>query len=136
MYYNIFRCLLILSTLFGSTTHNLPTTTTITFLEIWMMFAILLTFSEVILHTIVGNMREKEKNNPKKMKKVSPTALSFAGSKMAQENNMHARSRFANEKFGKVLFPLILIVFTLIYAGFAMHFYFEEKGIPGDEKCE
>ena len=100
------------------------------------MFAILLTFSEVILHTIVGNMREKEKNIPKKMKKVSPTALSFAGSKMAQEN-VHAISRFANEKFGKVLFPLIFIVFTLIYSGFAMHFYFEERGIiPGDEKCE
>ena len=134
----LFSCLLILSTLFGSTTHDLPTTTTITFLEIWMMFAILLTFSEVILHTIVGHMREKEKNNPKKIKKVSPTTLSLAtGSKMPQENNLHAASRFANEKFGKVFFPLVLIVFTLIYSSFAMYFYFEERDtIPGDEKCE
>ena len=127
---------MILSTLFGSTTHDLPTTTTITFLEIWMMFAILLTFSEVILHTIVGHMRENEKKNPKEIKKVSPATLRIAGSKMAPQENRHARSRFANEKFGKVLFPLILIVFTLIYSGFAICFYFEERGIPKDEKCD
>ena len=127
---------MILSTLFGSTTHDLPTTTTITFLEIWMMFAILLTFSEVILHTIVGHMREKEKKNPKEIKKVSPATLRIAGSKMAPQENVHARSRFANEKFGKVLFPLILIVFTLIYSGFAIYFYFEERGIPKNEKCD
>ena len=127
---------MILSTLFGSTTHDLPTTTTITFLEIWMMFAILLTFSEVILHTIVGHMREKEKKNPKEIKKVSPATLRIAGSKMALQENVHARSRFANEKFGKVLFPLILIVFTLIYSGFAIYFYFEERGIPKNEKCD
>ena len=102
------------------------------------MFAILLTFSEVMLHTIVGHMREKEKNNPKKIKKVSPTALSLAtGSKKPQENNLHTASRFANEKFGKVFFPLVLILFTLIYSSFAIYFYFEERDtIPGDEKCE
>ena len=39
-------CLLILSTLFGSTSRSLPTTTQITFVEIWMIFAVLLTFSQ------------------------------------------------------------------------------------------
>ena len=50
----ISSCLLILSTLFASTSNRLPSTTVITFLEIWMIFAVIFTFAVTILQTAYG----------------------------------------------------------------------------------
>ena len=124
-----------MTTLFGSATNDLPTTTTITFLEIWMIFSILLTFSEVILHTIIGYLREKQKQT-KNITKVTPKSKIFEETKSSHEFT----ASYINTIFGKIIFPIIFVCFTLTYCGIAMSYYFEKKG-PNEseqilEKCD
>ena len=80
-------CLLILSTLFGSTSRSLPTTTQITFVEIWMIIAVLLTFSQVILHTIIGYIKESEKKS-----KVNSVCIQVQGKVIYPKYDKHLLS--------------------------------------------
>ena len=77
-------CLLILSTLFGSTSRSLPTTTQITFVEIWMIIAVLLTFSQVILHTIIGYIKESEKKS-----KINSVCIQVQGKVIYSKYDKH-----------------------------------------------
>ena len=146
----LFSCLLILSTLFGSTARNLPTTTTTTFLEIWMMFAVLLTFSETVLQTIFGYYKEKEKqskiiDNSSGISTIKPLTIPLSSvtnvtpnitSKFNQNlSNSKSYSSHVNVYFGRFLFPLIALLFTIIYSGFAIFYYYADRDFEHQETC-
>ena len=63
--------MLVLSTLFGTTTRALPPITRTTFVEIWMMYAVLMTFVKLILHTIIFYQKGREKVQKEKEKAVA-----------------------------------------------------------------
>ena len=135
-------CLLILSTLFGSTSRSLPTTTRTTFLEIWMMFAVMLTFAEVILQTIIGYKREQEKKFKHDVQKIAPRLSTTTTDTMSlQYDQQHHDERFNissqwNLIFGRIMFPMIFISFTLIYSIIAISYIFSSNiDIENLQKC-
>ena len=107
-------CLLILSTLFGSTSRSLPTTTQITFVEIWMIFAVLMTFSQVILHTIIGYIKEKEKKS-----KIGNSFIQVRNITQEKKSNpekpIFPLSNKINLYFGRIIFPTIFLMCSLTY---------------------
>lgn len=120
-------CLLILSTFFASTSRSLPTTTKTIFVEIWMMFAVLITFFEVILHTVIGYIKELEKADAK-VKKIKPNNYI--------ETN-RPLSRSINHFCGRIIFPFIFVISTLIYATIAMvHYSRSQTGSEIHDECK
>ena len=77
-------------------------------------------------------MREKQKqaNTKNNTIKVTPK------SKMMQETNSshEITASYINTIFGKIIFPIIFVCFTLTYCGFAISFYFEKKGPTESER--
>ena len=110
-------CLLILSTLFISTSNSLPTTTKFTMLEQWMIFAVIFTFAVTILQTIYGYCMEKENLYHASIQKVAPLKGSFNNQpKMKKPWN----SRKINNILGKIVCPIIFMIFTLLYGAVAL----------------
>ena len=101
-----------------------------------MIHAILITFAEVILHTVVSYIREKEHAGKmlSKKKVASPSANINALASFHKD----PLSRQINLMCGKVLFPLVLTVSVVIYGVFAFLKYREEfeNGQDGNiESC-
>ena len=67
--------LLVLTTLFISVSSSLPTTAYIKMIDIWLIFAQLIPFFEVLLHTFIDKMRleeDRDVNHHGQSIKVSP----------------------------------------------------------------
>ena len=67
--------LLVLTTLFISVSSSLPTTAYVKMIDIWLIFAQLIPFFEVLLHTFIDKMRDeddKEINHHGTAIKVAP----------------------------------------------------------------
>ena len=60
--------MLVLSTLFGSTTRALPSTTSTTYIEYWMIFSISITFAELMVQTIIVHYKSRESRQEQKQK--------------------------------------------------------------------
>ena len=112
-----FSCLLILSTLFINTSNSLPTTTKFTMLECWMIFAVTFTFAVTIVQTIYGYCMEQEKNyHANSIQKVAPLKGSFNN----QQNMKLWKSQKINNILGKIVCPIIFMIFTLLYGAVAL----------------
>ena len=112
-------CLLILATILGTTSRTLPETTQITFVEIWMMFVVLLTFAEIGLHTLVGYIQglEKENNNLVSLNKVSSgKSAKSSWSLNDDETKTLKLSKRINRNFGRIFFPSLFMICTITYA--------------------
>ena len=110
-------CLLILATILGTTSRTLPETTQITFVEIWMMFVVLLTFAEIGLHTVVGFIQGLEKENNNLVNKVrSGMSAKSSWSSNADETKTLKLSKRINRNFGRIFFPSLFMVCTITYA--------------------
>ena len=123
-------CLLILSTLFASTSRGLPTTTQVTFLEIWMMIAVLLTFFQVILHTIIGYVQELEKTNKAFFVRVK----SHVTQGKIEAPLAKPLSCKINYYGGRVAFPFIFLFCTITYFLTALIHY--HNGTRFDEEID
>jgi hypothetical protein len=111
-------CLLILATILGTTSRTLPETTQITFVEIWMMFVVLLTFAEIGLHTLVGYIQglEKENNNLVSLNKVSSgKSAKSSWSLNDDETKTLKLSKRINRNFGRIFFPSLFMICTITY---------------------
>ena len=77
-------------------------------------------------------MREKQKQANIKNNTIKVTSKS----KMMQETNSshEITASYINTIFGKIIFPIIFLCFTLTYCGFAISFYFEKKGPTESER--
>ena len=112
-----FSCLLILSTLFINTSNSLPTTTKFTMLECWMIFTVTFTFAVTIVQTIYGYCMEQEKNyHANSIQKVAPLKGSFNN----QANVKLWKSQKINNILGKIVCPIIFMIFTLLYGAVAL----------------
>ena len=110
-------CLLILATILGTTSRTLPETTQITFVEIWMMFVVLLTFAEIGLHTVVGYIQGLEKENNNLVNKVSSgKSAKSSWSLNDDETKTLKSSKRINRNFGRIFFPSLFMICTITYA--------------------
>ena len=102
------------------------------------MFAVMLTFAEVILQTIIGYKREQEKKLKNDIKKIAPmvsttTTMSLQSDQYDDERPNSSRW---NLIFGRIVFPLIFISFTLIYSIIAISYIFTSNiDIQNLQKC-
>ena len=109
-------CLLILATILGTTSRTLPETTQITFVEIWMMFVVLLTFAEIGLHTVVGYIQGLEKENNNLVNKVSSgKSAKSSWSLNDGETKTLKLSKRINRNFGRIFFPSLFMICTITY---------------------
>ena len=109
-------CLLILATILGTTSRTLPETTQITFVEIWMMFVVLLTFAEIGLHTVVGYIQGLEKENNNLVNKVSSgKSAKSSWSLNDDETKTLKLSKRINRNFGRIFFPSLFMICTITY---------------------
>ena len=53
-------CMLVLTTMFINVSNNLPKTSYIKMMDIWLIFNLLLPFMEVLLHTYIDHLRDDE----------------------------------------------------------------------------
>ena len=53
-------CMLVLTTMFINVSNNLPKTSYIKMMDIWLIFTLLLPFMEVLLHTYIDYLRNDE----------------------------------------------------------------------------
>ena len=110
-------CLLILATILGTTSRTLPETTQITFVEIWMMFVVLLTFAEIGLHTVIGYIQGLEKENNNLVNKVnSGKSAKSSWSSNDDETKTLKLSKRINRNFGRIFFPSLFMICTITYA--------------------
>lgn len=110
-------CLLILATILGTTSRTLPETTQITFVEIWMMFVVLLTFAEIGLHTVVGYIQGLEKENNNLVNKVSSGKSAKSSWPLnGDETKTLKLSKRINRNFGRIFFPSLFMICTITYA--------------------
>ena len=107
-----------------------------------MMFAVMLTFAEVILQTIIGYKREQEKKFKHDVQKIAPRLSTTTTNTMSlQYDQQHDDERFNissqwNLIFGRIVFPLIFISFTLIYSIIAISYIFTSNiDIENLQKC-
>ena len=154
----IYSCLLILSTLFASTSNSLPSTTVITFLEIWMIFAVIFTFAVTILQTAYGYYKgmggksnlwiwkiilKKFKRNKNFCFKISYIWLETY--QKEQEKNLISSlkeepkkpaSKMLNEVIGRKFFPGIFLMCSMLYTGIAIWIYnMHPRDFHSQEKC-
>ena len=109
-------CLLILATILGTTSRTLPETTQITFVEIWMMFVVLLTFAEIGLHTLLGYIQGLEKENNNLVNKVSSgKSAKSSWSLNDDETKTLKLSKRINRNFGRIFFPSLFMICTITY---------------------
>ena len=102
------------------------------------MFAVMLTFAEVILQTIIGYKREQEKKLKNDVKKIAPAMLSTTtmSTQSDQYDDERPTSSQWNLIFGRIVFPLIFISFTLIYSIIAISYIFTSNiDIENLQKC-
>ena len=102
------------------------------------MFAVMLTFAEVILQTIIGYKREQEKKFKNDVKKIVPmlSTTTTMSTQSDQSDDERPTSSQWNLIFGRIVFPLIFISFTLIYSIIAISYIFTSNiDIENLQKC-
>ena len=113
-------CLLILATILGTTSRTLPETTQITFVEIWMMFVVLLTFAEIGLHTVIGYIQGLEKENNNLVNTVNKVSSGRSAKSSWSSNDDETEtlklSKRINRNFGRIFFPSLFLICTITYA--------------------
>ena len=91
--------------------------TKFTMLECWMIFAVTFTFAVTIVQTIYGYCMEQEKNyHANSIQKVAPLKGSFNN----QANVKLWKSQKINNILGKIVCPIIFMIFTLLYGAVAL----------------
>ena len=119
-------CLLILATLFGITSRSLPETTQITFLEIWMIMAVLMTFLEIVLHTAISYFKECERNKKRSvLVKINDVKV------RAKECNLTIPfSTKLNCRLGQKVFPIAFLFGALLYVLAVLAHYMAKNHVP------
>ncbi len=135
--------LLVLTTLFISVFNSLPTTAYIKMIDVWLIFNLLVPFSEVLLHTWIDSLREedyREINHHGKSIKVNPKNSGTIDVSLVDRDEkveVMARKNYYDQmksKNGKLLARVIMVarfglpsvfgIFSVIYfiVGFS-HYY-------------
>ena len=119
-------CLLILATLFGITSTSLPETTQITFMEIWMILAVLMTFLEIVLHTAISYFKECERNKKRSvLVKINDMKV------RAKECNLIIPfSTKLNVLLGQKVFPMFFLLGALLYVLAVLAHYMAKNHVP------
>eukprot|EP00095_Tigriopus_kingsejongensis_P007008 maker-scaffold430_size173499-snap-gene-0.44 protein:Tk07008 transcript:maker-scaffold430_size173499-snap-gene-0.44-mRNA-1 annotation:"glycine receptor subunit alpha-1" len=123
--------MLVIASLFVSTSASLPRTSYFKMIDIWMIFCFLLPFFEVILHTIVEYCTEDEQYHRGGRRQTSATQTPQVGfeGKVGVATRKY-RSCFQRWKaigaqraidiFARIFVPLVIIVFNIYYWGAAL----------------
>ena len=89
-------------------------------LEIWMIFAVLFTFAVTILQTIYSYCMEQEIFYHASIQKVAPVK----GSINHQRNKLYSRK--INNILGKIVCPIMFMIFTILYGAMAAFIAFTQ----------
>ena len=71
----ILSCFIILVTVLAGTNGTTPITSDVTYLQVWIMFAVSLTFADACLQTLYGYFKQKEKKGPLSTSRVNDVSI-------------------------------------------------------------
>ena len=113
-------CMLVLTTMFISVSSNLPTTSYVKMIDIWLLASLFVPFIEVILHTymdLLRNVNDREINHHGRVHKVAgvnetnDVVARQAWLKKAAEKR--ARKLKICQQVSKIYVPLVASVFII-----------------------
>ena len=92
--------MLVLTTIFIDVSNNLPKTSYMKMVDVWLLFSLLLPFTVVLNHTYMDTLRQEEEEKATKQSK--------SAKKRANKLNFW-------KKFSLVYNPIIVVTFALLY---------------------
>lgn len=116
--------LLVLTTLFISVCGLLPTTSYVKMIDSWLIFALMMPYAEVILHTIIRALRSEEEIEPGTQLKLfidrSQSIESLKKEQLAQLEKIARKKRNDNianflEIIASFVIPALFTVFVFTY---------------------
>ena len=91
--------MLVLTTIFIDVSNNLPKTSYMKMIDVWLLVNLMLPFTVVLTHTYMDTLREEEDQNT-------------AGTKMSDKKN---KNLAAVKRFSLFYNPALVITFALVY---------------------
>ena len=117
---------LILATLLSGLTDDLPDTSSIIYLQIWIIFAVVLTFVNIVLQTAVGYLRTLEKKEDKfTTSKVNDVSICIKVNH-AKSKKYGEKARKLNNIGGRIITSIVLALFTVSYFAYALNNYYND----------
>ena len=109
----ILSCFLILATvLSGSGGDKVASTSYLTWIQLWRVFAVFFTFCEICLQTLIGFLKHQGKNEARSINKVNDGHTLI----MKTEAVTYEQTGYQiNFWFGKVASPVVFVLFTATY---------------------
>ena len=138
--------MLVLTTIFMTVSSNLPQTSYVKMIDIWLLFCILVPFFEVLLHTWMDCNRSENREINHHGKSVSvdgseTVVVPFSDTrnsgliarkenvqvdalkKMYKEANVNKNNIKRGEFLGKKLIPTLIIIFSIVYWTYGLSNY-------------
>ena len=91
--------MLVLTTIFIDVSNNLPKTSYMKMIDIWLLFSLLLPFTVVLTHTYMDTLRPQEEEK---------------ATKQSKEKKSEDKLKFW-KKFSLVYNPILVVTFALVY---------------------
>ena len=112
---------LVLTTMFLSINNNLPPTSYIKMIDVWLLFNLMKPFVDIIINTYIENVRGENETNKKK--EVFYERNSSAWDKQAGKQKLpeiavprSPSKTIENSKyFSRVIYPIFCLVFTILF---------------------
>ncbi len=110
--------LLVLTTLFIGISKSLPNTSYVKFIDIWLIFSLLMPFAEVLLHTAADILR-----NSKKRSALKGERISSAWEKEPPQETGKVKKRVLKfiVSVGKIGIPLLFATFCVCFIAYGMY---------------
>ena len=119
---------LVLTTMFLSINNNLPPTSYIKMIDVWLLFSLMKPFVDIIINTYIENVRgENEAQNKEEV--LIQDGKSLAWNKQSRKRNDVSQSgpsqTIENCKyFSRVLYPIFYIIFMILFWIIGLYQYF------------
>ena len=121
---------LVLTTMFLSINNNLPPTSYIKMIDIWLLFNLMKPFVDIIINTYIENVRGEKEDSKKK--EVFYERNSSAWDKQSGKQKLpeievfqsHSQTIENSKYFSRVLYPIFCIVFTILFWIIGLYQYY------------
>ena len=111
--------LLVLTTLFISVSNALPKTSYVKMIDIWLIFALLIPYSEVVLHTVIAALRFDDE-----FKKTSTKVGTLVMDIISRTKQVEAMNKkYRDEKIANFLEYVTKYGIPVIYASFVILYF-------------
>ena len=122
--------MLVMYTLKGTITSQLPGTSYVKFVDVWLLYGLLMPFIILIVIVLIEHLPEESKvmetkHESKKHKLLPIKILHLITPDPVKTTKTRVFGQAAWKKFGRVFLPIIQLVFAIIYAVVAFILYIQ-----------